>query len=283
MKARVLRYKPSLLLAAALAAFASAGCDGAADYGGDIPSVATADPYGTCSRLADLLGDATWFQPGNMTSDGCVFPIDHHACVSGVTITAIDRYDETGKGAIGNYYVQDSSLEPEPYSGITIFDPSFSPPDLRLAVGDVADAFGTLQEFQGPSPDGFEDCMTLPEIGGAMTLRFENGAVKPITVDLKELVKYDTARPYIGMLVQIKDVTISAKPTASGGRYTAPLQVLGLEQPLEADKVPKLDNELFDLESVGMDKGSHFSSVTGILTFFYNFKIAPRSAADLVP
>ena len=38
---------------------------------------------------------------------------------------------------------------PVPFSGLTVFSPSFTPPDLRVFEGDVVDTFGNLIEFLG--------------------------------------------------------------------------------------------------------------------------------------
>jgi hypothetical protein len=247
---------------------------------GDPPSEPKGNLLGDCARLSDIVEEPTWLQPNNEDSIGCKPPPDVHVCVSGITVVAIDKHDETGDGAVGNYYAQDTRSEPVPYSGMTIFDPSFSPPDLRLAAGDVADLSGTYTEFLGPSAGKFGDCRTLPEISGAMTLRFEGGSVTETVIPLSDLYTYEGARPYLGMLVRVENVSIGDDPTSSSGRYSAPLRV---DMPIPADAVPKLSNELFALETLGLKKDATFSSITGVITYFYGFKLAPRSAEDLVP
>src|SRR5689334_18002347 len=118
---------PSAPLAAAIAALLLTACSGTGNGGtGDPHAKPEANPYGDCSRLTDLQVGAPWFDPGNATSAGCKYPVERHVCVSGVTIVAIDNFDETGDGAVGNFYVQDTSLDPQPQSGVTVFDPSFS-------------------------------------------------------------------------------------------------------------------------------------------------------------
>jgi hypothetical protein len=272
---RALLITPCLALAAGLA-----GCSGTGHGGtGDPPSEPSSSKLGDGSRLSELLGPATWLDLDNTDSEGCAAPTDRQVHVTGVTVAAIDRYDETSEGQLGNYYVQDTSVEPVAYSGVTVFAPSFSPPDLRLAEGDVADMNGALMEFLGPSSGKFGECKTLPEIGGTMSFRLENGTREPVTVPIEDLKTYEGARQWLGMLVKVEDVTISEDASGSGGRYTAPLDV-GLGVP--ASDVPKLSNELFDLEGDGplLTAGTKFASVTGIVTYFYGFKLAPRSAAD---
>jgi hypothetical protein len=48
--------------------------------------------------------------------------------------------------------------------------------------------------------------------------------------------------------------------------------------------LPGISNELFDLKNQGpvMEAGTVLKSLTGVVTYFYGFKVAPRSAADLV-
>ncbi len=266
-----------------LLAGAVAGCSGNGDGGlGDLPSTPRADPLGGGARIAELLGPATWLDDGDMDSASCSSPAEKSVYVTGSTIVAIDRYDETGDGAVGNFYVEDTSQTPVPYSGVTVFDPSFSPPDLRLAAGDVVDTQGLLSEFLGPSSGRFGFCKTLPEIGGTLTFRFENGAVTPVTVPLADLKSYATARQWLGMLIRVENIRIANPPANSGGRYTADIDVgAGVQQ----QDVPKLSNELFDLQTEGppIAEGTMLGAVTGILTYFYGFKIAPRSAADVEP
>jgi hypothetical protein len=275
------RFSPQTSAAVAALAIALAACgSGGGGSTGDPHVNPAANVLGDCARLSDFLQEPSWIQPNNEDSVGCAPPADQHVCVSGISVVAIDKYDETGNGAVGNYYVQDTLKEPVPYSGMTVFDPSFSPPDLRVAPGDVTDVVGTFTEFLGPTSGRFGDCRTLPEISGAMSLRFEGGGVKPTVIEQSELYSYEGARKYLGMLVRLENVTIGDDPTTSSGRYTAPLRV---DVPIPGDAVPKLSNELFALQTAGIVKDAKYSSITGVITYFYGFKIAPRSAEDLVP
>lgn len=257
------------------------GCSGTGSGGaGDPPSKPHANELGDGSRVTSVLGPASWASKTDAMSEACSGkPADHKVYITGVTINAIDAFDETGKGARGNFYVQDAVAEPTPYSGVTVFAPSFSPPDLRLAPGDVTDVLGVLQEFSGPSSGPFPYCRTLPEIGGTMSFRFENGEVEPTTIPLSDLKAYETARPWLGMLVRVENVTIPIAPSVSGGRFSASIDVGG---GIEAGDVPHISNELYDLVKDGpfIGEGTTFKSVTGIVTYFYGFKIAPRSPAD---
>lgn len=259
-----------------------AGCSGGAF--GDPPSKPLGDPYGDGARLCEVIGPATWFDAANTDSKECGQPQDHGVYVTGVTILAIDRFDETGDGQIGNFYVQDPDPKcaGKPYSGVTVFDPSFSPPDLRLANDDVVDMNGLITEFLGPAGDGksFKKCRTLPEISGTLGFRFDGAAPpEPVTIPVTDLKSYETARQWLGMLVKVENLTLADNGTPSGGRYTAPINVGG---GLELADVPKITNELYDIQTEGpeLKEMTTFKSVTGIVTYFYGFHLVPRSPAD---
>jgi hypothetical protein len=267
------------------------GCDITSDGStGDPRSEPIASELGNGVRLRDVIPAAEWYEPGNMESQGCKQPGDHAVNATGQVIVAIDRYDETGDGALGNIYIEDlyeGDDEPQPFSGVTVFAPAFTPPDLRLFEGDVVDTFGNLQEFLGPTSP-FGDCKTLPEIGGTMSFRFDHGPVEPLTI-VKEnggsarwegVVGYPKARQYLGMLVRIEGVIAAGEPDDDGkGRLTVLIDMGG---GIGAEDSIKISNELFDLGNDGPEiaDGTIFKSVTGVLTFFYGFKLAPRSIED---
>lgn len=250
---------------------------------GDQPSTPLADEFGSCGRLTKTIGPATWFEPNNALSTKCAaIPPTRTVCLSGLSIVAIDKFDETGDGkSSGNYYVEDTSSDPPPFAGVTIFRPSFSPPDLRLAEGDVVDFLGSYEEFSGPSSFQFGYCRTLPELSGALTFRFDNNLpLTPKVIPLADLKDYMTGRPHLGTLVKILDVHLDATGGKnSSGRYTSGLEVGSIKNVAD---VPRLTNELFDLEADGppLPAGAVFKSITGVITYFGGFHISPRSTAD---
>ncbi|MFT3764321.1 MAG: hypothetical protein QM820_02175 [Minicystis sp.] len=272
---------PKLLAAGACLAVL-AGCSGGSI--GDPPSKPLGNQFGPGERLCKLLGPATWYDASNMDSKNCGQPQDHAVYTTGLSVVAIDDYDETGDGAVGNYWVQDPdpACLGKPFSGVTVFAPSFSPPDLRLAENDVIDINGQITEFIGPSGDGksFKQCRTLPEITGSVSFRFDgNNPLEPVTIPVTDLKTYETGRQWIGMLVKVENIQLAGNGTGSGGRFSAPINVGG---GIPAADVPKITNELYDIAGRGpelKDMGA-FASVTGIVTYFYGFHISPRSPAD---
>jgi hypothetical protein len=268
-------------LAAGLFVLLATACNDYGDSGvGDPPSQPAADVCGAGVRLAEIVGPPTWVDPDDDDSKSCTYPLDRPVSLAGLRVVAIDRYDETGDGATGNYYAQDACATVGPYQGMTIYAPSFSPPDMRLFAGDVVDLLGNLMEFRGPSTGPFPFCRTLPEIGGTLTFRFELGPnLTAHTIPVSDLKTYETARQWLGMLVRIDNVTISGDPYESSGRYSAPIDVGG---GIPQSDVPSISNELFDLKALGppLAQNVKFKSVIGIVTYFYGFKVAPRSADD---
>ncbi len=284
------RFLPSLCTPAIALALLATACGSSG--GGDPPTEPVASVLGNGSRISEVFGEATWFDPEDDESLSCSVPADFEIKVTGVAVTAVDRFDEVIDGALGNLYVQDVTDEPDEYEGMTVFDPAFTPPDLRVAAGDVLDFFGVYTEFPGPASGPFANCRTLPEISGAGTFRFEGALVPPKVVTLQDILGYPKARRYLGMLITLENVTISADPSSSneglpsGGRYTALIDRTGADTTgVDVADFPQISNELYDLKNEGppMAKGSQFKSVTGVLTYFYGFKVAPRSAADFVP
>lgn len=250
---------------------------------GDQPTKPLANELGSCGRLSKTIKPATWLDPTDSMSAQCsAIPRDRTVCLSGLTVVAIDTFDETGDGkSSGNFYVQDTSDDPLPFSGVTLYRPSFSPPDLRLAEGDVVDFLGTYMEFNGPSTFKFSYCRTLPELSGALTFRFDNNQpLTPKVIPIEDLKSYETGRPHLGTLVKLVDVQLGAEgASGSSGRYAAKLEVGAIK---DVADVPTVTNELYDIKGQGpmLPGGAKFKSITGVVTYFAGFHVSPRSLAD---
>ncbi|MEB2311958.1 MAG: hypothetical protein OZ921_20070 [Sorangiineae bacterium] len=269
----------------ALVALLAVGCG--SGNGGDSVPLAEPAVIGSGSRLATL-NDPSAPRPSETAVQ----------LVTGVTVVAVDRFDETHDGkSAGGIFVQDLAREAAdgrlegcarpgvtcPYAGILLFDASFNPPALRVASGDVVDVRGQYQEFAGPASLPFPDGETLPElVGGTVSLRFEYAPLEPITIELGDLVDYAKGRRWLGMLVRLENVRVFDAPYQSAnGRYSVRLDPGG---GVSLGKVPTLTNALFDVagSGVSLEKGTTLKSVTGVVQYFQNFSIAPRSASDLV-
>jgi hypothetical protein len=69
---------------------------------------------------------------------------------------------------------------------------------------------------------------------------------------------------------------------SSSGRYSVRIDTG--DATLMSNDIPSISNELYDMKTLGpaLQQGQVAASVTGIVTYFYAFHIAPRSAADIV-
>jgi hypothetical protein len=212
---------------------------------------------------------------------------------TGLRVVFEDRFDETGSGNVGNIFLQDFVSPPGPYQGILAFRSSYTPPSFRVSEGDVVDATGQYVEFQ-PNVDFLKKerpGWTTPEINANLRLRFDAPYIPlvPVEVSVTDFVVYETGRPWLSMLVTAKNIKLINNVTIdSAGRASAGMDV-GSGVPLNL--VPTLTNELFDLAAYAEEikaerqinslEGIEFESVTGIVTLFDRFHIAPRSADDL--
>jgi hypothetical protein len=234
---------------------------------------------------SDIHGDGLRLYQIN---DGPLKPSDgSEVNVTAVSVVHLDTFDETSDGSsAGNVYVQDLPVNGAvpPFGGMTLFDASYTPPTLRIAAGDVVDVRGTFDAFEGPSSSPFDPGEVLPEIvGGTVSLRFESTIPQPIEIPLADLGSYGTGKRWIGMLVVVKNIAVQEPGFKSqSGRFSVRLSVAGVADPMA---LPTLTNALFDLEASGntFDSGTQFSSVVGVVQYFYNFSVAPRSKEDITP
>jgi hypothetical protein len=240
---------------------------------GDPHSVHDPDPLGQGLRIRDVQAPGTMNPPSSMSKGATVD-------VSSVVVTAIDTFDETNDGkSRGTIYLQDED-QALPLSGIATFAPSFQPSNLRLFPGDVVDVRSAYVELTtlGSTVDFTKTCPAcfLPQFDHpAMVFRTETTNLpKPVVIDVLDLFDFTKGRKWAGMLVTIQDVLVPAA-VASKGRVTYPIA--------PSQNAPAISNELYDLAANPLPEGATLKSVTGVVTFFFNLKIAPRSGADIVP
>jgi hypothetical protein len=274
--ARLAFDQPATILAVAVAAALSAACGSRVS---DQPAIPIANECGGGEHISSVLGGfygpATgWETPANINSTNCKYPMPLPVSATCLTVTAVDRRDETGDGAVGTVYLQDRTSPIPVYAALSLFNPSFTPPNLRVLPGDVLDVTGTYEEFMGPSSGVFQQCQTLPQIAGAAVFRYDGTVPDPVPITPGDLNSYDNARKYLSMLVTVNNVTIAADGAVKSGRYAADVSV-------PSGSVWAISDELFDVGGqMPLHMGDTFASITGIVTFFYSFHLAPRSAAD---
>jgi hypothetical protein len=263
-----------------LLVLAAAGCS---TVQGDPPAPYMPNPLGNGLRLAQVQ------DPGSP---------DHHACGSNVTgcqsvtvsslaVTWLDTFDETKDGkSVGTLYIQDVG-DPHPFGGIGCYETTYVPGDFRPNPGDVLDFTGPYQEAANVGAATFDPGTFLAQLYKPVaTARYEYQAPPPVTLTTNDLNEnnpatdgnFTHARQYLQMLVTVKDVTVGAGG-ANGLRVAYPV----LDANMQA--IPNgvsISNELYDLKMDAFPAGTHFKSVTGIVTWFFTFHIAPRFPSDLV-
>ncbi|HEX8791038.1 MAG TPA: hypothetical protein VF765_08790 [Polyangiaceae bacterium] len=220
--------------------------------------------------------------------------------VSNTVVVWLDKFDETRDGkSAGTLYIRDLGTN-HVYGGIGIYEPNFVPASLDPLPGDVLDFAGPYQEATSIGKAVFNPHTFLPQLYKPVgTFRYEFASDFPTTwtapqsiqlSDLNENTKatdgnFDHARQYLQMLVTVNDVYVgpgTSAPGGSGARVTYPLGTCAANSCFTTSG-PQISNELFDLRSTDYPQGTHLKSVTGIVTWFYSFHIAPRTRDDLVP
>ena len=228
-------------------------------------------------------------------------PSGSTVAVTGAVVIAIDTFDETRNGrSAGTIYVADLGSD-QPYSGISLYNPSFVPGNLRVGPGDTLDLRGVFQENNEVpvkfAPDAFLIQLATP----VASLRFDAQVPQPVVINIDDLADYSKGRQWQNMLVKVENVKLQRDarratsgrtsvgllpdpppPDASAGRVC----LSGTPPPCCEDpfpKAPTLVNELSDLGPLEprLKKDVVVKSITGIVTFFCNLHIAPRSPSDI--
>jgi hypothetical protein len=263
-----------LLLSVLLAGSAGLACSSPS---GDSPQPYTPNPLGSGSRIKDITNPTLPNHPANGATVN----------ISGVAFSWVDTYDETKNGkSIGTVYIQDVASQ-SPYSGLSIYEPAYIPPDLRLSPGDVLDfnggAYGELPNVGAATFTTGTYLVQLSKPVG--TFDYEYTPPAPTVMDPTVLTDSTTPAgfqkglPWTSMLVTVKDVSLGAFSDDTHGRNTAPI-ILGGDG--GAALGVSVSNELMEIDLNTYPAGTHFTSITGLVTWFFSYHIAPRTPADLV-
>jgi len=209
--------------------------------------------------------------------------------VSGAVVIAVDTFDETKDGnGKGDVYVQDlDATKATPYAGINLFATTFSPGNLAVAPGDVLSMRGTYREtavIPSKPPIVFPPPSLLVQLSQPIaTFAYETGVPQPIDIDLADLADFEKGGRWVGMLVRITNVkALSDAFQAANGR--ASVDITPGPSPFVfcgPKPAATLVNALYPIEDLNLKAGQVVKSVTGVLLFFCNLQLAPRSAADI--
>jgi hypothetical protein len=251
----------------------------------DPPAPYDASPLGTGLRIADVQNpSSTYFQQAIAAEQAALQTGGENnginVDVSSAVVSWIDTFDETHDGkSIGTVYVQDINSQ-APYSGSNLYEPSLVPASLRLLPGDVVDLVGPYEEEASVGSAVFTAPDTLPSFSKVVaTYDYQFQAPSPVTIQLSDIDQsnYATGRKWEGMLVTLYDITLG--PGVDDDDRVS--YIMGQGDAAIDINAAAISNELYDLQATDFPAGTHLSSVTGIVTWFYSYQVAPRSAADL--
>lgn len=200
--------------------------------------------------------------------------------ISGAVVLTIDTYDETANGkSAGTVYVQDIGSQ-APFSGTSLYAPSFVPSDLRVVPGDTLNLLGPYVIENSIGAAAFAAGQGLPQISKpTATFSYEYETPAPLVIDVNDLDDYNKGFQWENMLVTVQNVTVYDGLTNSAGRVTGHITA-DFEQNQDTAVIA---NELMPLPVNSIAVGQKYKSITGIVTWFFNYQIAPRTQADLVP
>jgi hypothetical protein len=280
---RLVRHLASVLPAALAVSGVLLACDSLQQ---DAPAPYDASPLGNGLRLSAVQNPkSSDYHPCPSTSTNCA-----SAHVSSVVESWLDTFDETMDGkSVGTLYIQDVGT-PHPYGGIGVYEPNYIPASLTPVPGDVFDFAGPYQEAHNIGKAMFGNGTFLPQLYKPVgNYRYEFQPPPPMTIQVSDLYEdsssgvgsdgnFPHARQFLQMLVTINDVEVGAGVDASK-RVTYPMAGANGKSITNG---PSISNELYDLKANDFPSGTHFKSVTGIVTWFFTFHIAPRTVDDLV-
>jgi hypothetical protein len=275
---------PAFPLLASLAAIA-AGCS---SLSADPPAPYTPSPLGSGLRLSQIQ------DPSSKNYNPCLNPVPSDCGsfdASSIVVTWLDTFDETMDGkSLGTLYLQDVG-NPLAYSGIGSYDTDFVPASLTPLPGDVLDFDGPYAESASIGSAMFNPGTFLPQFYKPVgTFRYEFVPPPPLEITAQDLNE-DTSKPdgnfaharqYMQMLVTVKDVIVAKGVSVAGGAGHRVTYLVESADGGASSTGVSISNELYNLQATDFPAGTHFSSVTGIVTWFYSFHIAPRTVADLV-
>ncbi len=248
--------------ALAMPACTSPDGDAAADAG-------TPSALGSGLRIRDVMNPSA---KGHPDVDAGV---EVDVSVTGASVLWVDTYDETNNGkSIGTVYVQDVAST-KPYSGSELYAPDYFPASLAPAPGDVLDISGGYEELSHIGSAMFTPPATLPQFDHPnATFRYEYTPPTPVVIQASDLADYDSGRRYYNMLVTIENVQLTEAFYDSSGRITAPFTA-------DMQNGPSISNENVAIDPTQYAADQTFTSITGIVTWFFSYHVAPRTLDDL--
>ncbi len=226
------------------------------DGGGSGPDA----PAGSSTTIYDVQDDNT--------------PVGTSVSLRSVVVTAIDTFG----GRTGAVYVQEQ--DGGAYSGVNLFISGGAP--SGIAVGDIVDVDnGVKDEFAyfDVNGGGFDEGYSITQVkaadGAALSItKVSSGTVpEPVVLNAWDLGGDDAeAEKWEGVLIKFEGMRVlsDARSVSSTDDTLKDMRITG---PYVAS------SSMAALDGVG---GDCYSSITGVGDYFFNYKITPRSSADIV-
>jgi hypothetical protein len=181
-----------------------------------------------------------------------------------LVVTAIDTFEEMpGTGYVGTVVVQDAEAGDPRFSGIHVFMPTIEGcGGGPLALGDRVYVAGRYREYADPTDSGG----TLTEIAsGIVSCRSPGTPIAPTLIATpSDLSAAATAEPWEGVLVEIRDVSVTMAP-GMFGRFV----------------VTGMVNVDDDFYRAIVSVGDRIRRLAGVLTYQFGYQLEPRSSADV--
>ncbi len=231
------------------------------------------DDDGGGGNNPDAGGSAPDATPGSSTTiydvQSDTTPEGSSVTLRSVVVTAIDTFGSR----TGGIYVQE--VAGGAFSGVFIFGASAS----GLAVGDLVDVDnGVKTEFSFDFENGNSlTQVTSPDGGAVSVTKVGTGTVPaPEVLNSWDLAADDAeAEKWEGVLVKFDGMRVlrRAAPVSTSPTADPTLKEMTVTGPF------RIGGTLTDLTGVREDC---YTSITGIGDYFFNYKILPRSSADIV-
>jgi hypothetical protein len=224
---------------------------------------------------------------GDSSSDGTkiqdiqndTMPVNTPVSLIGKVVTAVDTFG----GTLGNLWVE----EPEGgvNSGVLIFNKANTVDVSTLVPGDIVNVTGGVKEEFALSSDtsGLTDTEVGPPKTGNLTIIKTGHTAVPaaIVVDALAIGQMSTAteraaawEPYEGVLITVNKVEEFGAPKTFGSTGAAD------DVSFHATGTLVIEASLVAFPA-GLTANTCLGTVTGVLDYFFDYNLLPRSASDL--
>lgn len=201
-------------------------------------------------------------------------PVGSSVSLRNVVVTAIDGFG----GRTGGMYVQEQ--DGGPYSGVNLFISSGAP--AGIVVGDIVNVDNGVKDefaYNDGNGGGFDPGYSITQVqaadGAALSVtKVSSGTVpEPQLLNAWDLAADDAeAEKWEGVLIKFEGVRAlaDARSVSSSDDTLKDMRITG---PYVASSA---------MAALDGSAGDCYASITGVGDYFFNYKITPRSSADIV-